>query len=71
MNDFTLQELIDLLIIIKESIDNSTQPESIFLIADKIESMIDNYCDHKESEMDCDGGISLICTECGYTIMDI
>ena len=67
VNDFTrdeLEELIELMV-------HAYGEKAKYLnLVTKIQSMLDNYCDHKEADMDCDGGISLICTQCGYTVMD-
>lgn len=43
MNDFTKDELKDLLSVINESITVGTQPECIHILRDKIQSMIYDY----------------------------
>ena len=71
MNDFTKEELEHLATLFKfteVAYPDFKLNEDLWV---KIESMIDNYCEHKETEMDCDGGISLVCTKCGETIMDV
>lgn len=69
MNDFTKDELKWLQEGINELITaDSCTPERIWL---KLKNMIDNYCEHSESIMDCDGGITLVCKECGAITMDI
>jgi len=72
MNDFTKAELE----LIYDCVENdflysnwSRVMYEPFLA--KINSMIDNYCDHKNTQMDCDGGISLVCSDCGSTMVDI
>ena len=74
MNDFTKEELEQ----IKFEMDvgqigfhASFTYEMYLVLERKIQSMIDNYCEHKESKMDCDGGISLVCKQCGATTMDV
>jgi hypothetical protein len=71
MNDFTKEELET----IKKSIDglmfSKFYSKDTQLVYKKLQSMIDNHCEHKETEMDCDGGISLVCSKCGETVIDI
>ncbi len=74
MNDFTKEELLGLKNIVLQSRENYPAmhaDKELSVVLNKISSMIDNYCEHKESVMDCDGGISLVCKECGYTMMDV
>ena len=47
MNDFTQEELSNLLSALNELILEITQPPCIHEIMIKIESMIDNYCEHE------------------------
>jgi len=58
MNDFTKEELMDL----KRAV-LWVDHEHDELLANKIQSMIDNYCEH-ESEIDI-GEAPLICKKCG------
>ncbi len=67
MNDFTKEEL-------KEILWRLTTKTVIAVgndLVPKIQSMIENYCEHKETEMDCDGGISFVCKSCGEITMDV
>jgi len=72
VNDFTKEELKDLkryarvYILQSPLLEKKNRP-----LADKIQSLIDNYCEHKESKVDCNGGISMVCVQCGYITMDI
>lgn len=66
MNDFTKEELIDTLLIFNECIAESTQPASIHVLKDKIQTMIYNYCQHKDCAFMvniCDSDI-LLCNSC-------
>lgn len=75
VNDFTKYELKYLY----EGISAITEPglmdleliPKMFSLQEKLQSLIDNYCEHKESKMDCDGGISMVCISCGKTTMDV
>ena len=54
-NDFTKEELVFLMrLMTNQFLD--TLP-----IADKIQSMIDNYCEHKNK---CVNGAKLVCEDC-------
>lgn len=71
MNEFTKEELKTIfghLPIHTPERENSEKYQNIYK---KLQSMIDNYCEHSESIMDCDGGITLVCKECGAITMDI
>lgn len=70
MNDFTKEELKDILEGISWCLDGDNALWSEKLV-NKIQLMIDNYCEHKNTYMDSDGGISLVCSSCGVTTMDI
>ena len=70
MNDFSKEELKYLHEMIG-SISIAGHPIDDEALESKIQSMIDGYCEHSESRMDCDGGISLVCKECGAITMDI
>lgn len=61
MNDFTKEELKEILQNIKES--EITVGAQRFHLSGKIQSMIDNYCEH-ESEIDI-GEAPMICQKCG------
>jgi hypothetical protein len=69
MNDFTKEELE----LIAEAIPYILHKGVLVRteLLKKIDGMINNYCEHKEQEMDCDGGISLVCKYCGAITMDI
>lgn len=66
MNDFTKEELIEMRDYCNweyPSIGHSDFRQNLWL---KLQSLINNYCEHKNTEMNCDGGISWVCTDCGY-----
>lgn len=69
MNDFTKEELEDMHYGLVEY--GELESVNVIKLSNKLQSMIDNYCEHKETEMDCDGGISLVCKTCGETTMDV
>lgn len=73
MNEFTKDELYHILDWSKElGSEYGTEGDAMDIhVTNKIKSLIDNYCDHKNTTMDCDGGISMVCHDCGKTTMDI
>ena len=65
MSDFTKEELK----IIRNLINNLdekmlTWSESVILVQSKIQSMIDNYCEHKQSGEVRDVDFIKVCTQC-------
>ena len=73
MNEFTkdeLEEIVDMMHYARKQGVETTHNLS-YQVELKAKSMIDNYCEHSESIMDCDGGITLVCKECGAITMDI
>lgn len=72
MNDFTKEELEDLYICCGSSIHSDHPLESWKKeLQKKIQSLIDSYCEHSESIIDRDGGISLACKSCWETTLDV
>ena len=74
MNDFNIEELQIIHLDMTAYIHRTTilaESSSHKALREKIQAMINNYCEHKETEMDCDGGISLICKKCGITTLDV
>ncbi len=72
MNDFTKEDLIYM----KESVTYLTDACCDYAadtigLEEKIQTKIDSYCEHKNQNMDCDGGISMVCADCGITTVDI
>ncbi len=47
MNDFTKEELIDLNIIVSVWCAKHIDDKKTVKLSDKLQSMIDNYCDHE------------------------
>lgn len=70
MSDFTREEL-ERLSSLAINASNRFNPNDTDSLCLKIQSMLDNYCEHKDTDMDCDGGISLVCTQCGYIVVDV
>ena len=70
MNDFTKEELerLSRLAINASNRFNPNYTDSLCL---KTQSMIDSYCEHSESIIDRDGGISLACKSCWETTLDV
>lgn len=72
MNDFTREQLELIAECVEYDFYHSNWSKSMYdPLISKINAMIDNYCEHKELVMDCDGGISMVCKKCDQTIMDI
>ena len=79
MNDFTKFELqimlLEMNISIKRNKDLIRAAPSykalMEALMDKLEAMIDNYCEHTNKNYDMDGGITLVCSDCGCTLIDV
>ena len=71
MNDFTKDELHTLLKCIRLAEIDHGECADLDNVKFKIRCMIDSYCEHDKQELDCDGGISMVCSNCGITTMDI
>ncbi len=73
MNDFTKEELDDLRLginaLISEGSCDSTWNADIRALKIKIQSLIENYCEHEKTEFIMDVGIDR-CTNCGVTVDD-
>lgn len=54
MNDFTKHELEYLFEAIDSDIECFNEPEIAYSARDKLQSMIDNYCEHEKMEFDGD-----------------
>ncbi len=63
MNEFTKKELE--IIYCNLCVNPKTHD-----ILKKIEVLHQNYCECKNTKMDCDGGISLVCLDCRRTVVD-
>lgn len=72
MNSLTKEDLTEIHRCLKYMIKGGTTPYSDHTISltRKVKAMVERYCEHKETKMDCDGGISLVCANCGYTVVD-
>lgn len=63
MNDFTKEELYSLLdFVTPEEGFWYKNPDIAYELMDKIQSMIDNYCEHKNK---CTNYDNLFCEDCG------
>ncbi len=60
MNDFTKEELIEIL----DGLDEFYLYHSPYKIGNKIRSMIDNYCEHEYALAFVDNGTSIRCLKC-------
>ena len=68
MNDFTKEELEIIIKIYEYGGPVGTYIEGMGHLINKIQSMIDNYCEHSSSTSSCikiDGVSLLICSKCG------
>lgn len=63
-NDFTKEELQHILGHMKWAYDIDATEQNLLMI-DKIQSMIDNYCDHKGSIPSIRQYTSMQCPKCG------
>ena len=61
MNDFTKKELNILHEFLDTACELYSEPDSTYSLRDKIQSMIDNYCEHKNK---CVNGAKLVCEDC-------
>lgn len=68
MNDFTKDELIEILLVFNESIVSSTQPESTHVLRDKIQLMVDKYCEHSWAFYISPHGNAVRCNKCNKGI---
>lgn len=68
MNEFTKEELMSLKFCIEiASIEESSILDSRKQLLAKIQSMIDNYCEHKEKYEDHDDSVDR-CKTCGVVV---
>ena len=63
MNDFTIEELVDLHGYIDDACAKFEEPDSSYFLMDKIKAMIDNYCEHTYFAT-----IKPVCTICNKEI---
>ena len=71
MNDFTKEELEEMKGWADYSVGSGLCYREAEPLYTKLQSMIDNYCEHKNQEMDVDWGISMQCKDCGTITMDV
>lgn len=66
MNEFTKEELINIYIAACYELHHGCPPIELEHVKDKIQSMIDNYCEHKEriQDSDEDGHLLVKCVKC-------
>jgi hypothetical protein len=67
MNDFTKEELENIHNSIVMMVNLHDAPDEFFDLRDKIQSLIDNYCDHPEYKMivNYDNDFVNVCVKCG------
>lgn len=70
MNDFTESELLSLKMLILELDHFRPRTKFDHDLRDKIQFMIDNYCEHKEAELEWQGDIAFFCKSCGKIVTD-
>ena len=54
MTDFTKKELQYLFESVENNCEEYREPDIAYVIKDKLEAMVANYCEHKELNSDCD-----------------
>jgi len=64
MNDFTKEELKELLDCIHWKINEGQEENLTTAVDKKIQSMIDNYCEHEETVQD---SAMVDCCKCGWS----
>lgn len=64
MNDFTKEELINLHGVLDSCIKSYCEPDFIYSLRYKIQSLIDNYCEHQLQNDGLKGDIEF-CVKCG------
>lgn len=63
MNDFTKEELSLIQYALKHTLNSGPCPIEMEYILEKIQSLIDNYCEHT---LEYDSGQYDICIKCGH-----
>lgn len=64
MNEFTKVELMNILYALEHLYEPTFDLPKMYLLRNKVESMIDNYCEHSESEPNHDYDVEQ-CNKCG------
>ncbi len=67
-NELSKKELIWLHETLEWIVEDFREPDSTYALKDKIQSMIDNYCEHAETENI--GGWVSKCVKCGMKFGD-
>lgn len=67
MNDFTIEELKDLYDSCFTGIDNQPDEDIRLMLQDKLQSLIDNYCEHSLHTGAAD---TLYCDKCEIVLMN-
>lgn len=62
MNDFTKEEFNILHEFLDTACELYSEPDSTYSLRDKIQSMIDNYCEHENKQ---NGFLCQECMDCG------
>lgn len=69
MNNFTKKELITLSLCMNDHVINTKRklPPSFYKLKNKLQSMIENYCEHKNEEVIWDVN-GVVCVDCNETL---
>ena len=65
MNDFTKEELEKICQFFNIAIEDFKEPDSTYKLRDKIQYMIDSYCDHEASDKYPNEFKWQLCSKCG------
>ena len=70
MNEFTKDELELICAFFNIAIEDFKEPDSTYILRDKIQSMIDNYCEHSErvATSDDNGHMLVMCGRCDLVL---
>ncbi len=72
MNDFTKEELMNILYALEHLYEPSFDLPKMYLLRNKVESMIDNYCDHEWENICCQCTMDKIyCHKCEKDMGDL
>jgi len=71
MNDFTKDELVMLKRLTLHHVNQFRENSDCIKLMSKLRNLIDNYCEHTNKNYDVDGGITLVCSDCGCTLIDV
>jgi hypothetical protein len=70
MNDFTKEELERTCQFFNIAIEDFQEPDSTYELRDKVQSMIDNYCEHEFQVKSLAPHFLIMCAKCSKTFVD-